>query len=295
MAQQSVTFIVDTRELEMALHELAKYAGVAPGIAMKQGGKMLARGLMKLTPPSTFAQGRKAVAEDVNRVYTTVPTLIKQAEKSGKVTDAKGFKAALTKAYKKGDESAVEKLLTGPVGAHVATVKGHQRKGKNIAPYQATRPGRPIFPEIVQGSTKFSGTLNPNLHTNRQNRRGRVGGGNSASQLVRPSELKAYVKKIQSRVGWHMSGWVGLALQTGEKVPAWVMKQNLAAVSGTAVVDWGKNPSIRVINRNVKIPGFQRTIDTVVASRVKTDAKNIDKLIAGKVVNLGFMTSEARG
>lgn len=289
-----VSFTVDTRELELALHELAKYAGVAPGIAMKQGGKMLARSLMKLTPPSTFAQGRKAVAEDVNRVYTTVPRLIKNADESGRIDNIKGFKAALTKAYKKGDEAEMEKLLTGPIGARVVTVKGHSRNGKNIAPYQAKRSGRPVFPEIAKGNTRFGGSLNPALHRNRQNRRGRVTGGNVASQVVTKKELNAYVKKIQGRVGWHMAGWVGLALQTGEKVPAWVLKQNLAAASGTSIVNWGKNPSIRAVNRDVKIPGYQRMIDGAVNHRVKTDAKNIDKLLAGRAVNLGFMRVDAK-
>ena len=62
--KKGISYTVESKELEMKLHELAKYAGVAPGVAMKQGGKMLVRTLMKLTPPSTFAQGRRAVAEE---------------------------------------------------------------------------------------------------------------------------------------------------------------------------------------------------------------------------------------
>jgi DNA integrity scanning protein DisA with diadenylate cyclase activity len=61
----NISFSVDTRELENKLHELAKYAKFDPGIVMKDEVKQLSRALIKLTPPSTFAQGRKAVAEDL--------------------------------------------------------------------------------------------------------------------------------------------------------------------------------------------------------------------------------------
>lgn len=289
----TISITVDTKRLELALHELAKYARVAPGQVMKQEGSFLARALVKLTPPATFAQGRKAVAGDINRVFTTVPTLIKNADKMGRISDAKGYKRALVRAFKQGDEAQMQNLLTMPTGAHVVQVKPYRRDGKNVAGYQSRRPGRPAFPEIA-GGTKMGGPLNPSLHRNRRNQRGRVTGGNIASQVVNPKDFRDYVKKIQGRVGWHASGWGALAISTGAKLPAWISKQRLIPMSGSATVNWGANPMIRAVNRDIKIPGYQRTVDAVVANRVRVTAKKIDALIAGRAVNLGFTRIDAR-
>lgn len=291
----TLSFTVDTRELEASLSTLAREARVIPGLVFADEAKQIATALIKLTPPANYAQGRKAVSEDVGRVFTTVPTLIKRADDSGKISDVQGFKTALVRAFRKGDDAAMEKLLTGPVGPHVVAVKGHTRRnGSVVRPHQAKRPGRPVFPGIVAGATKFGGALNPALHINRRNNRGRVTGGQFTSQVVKPAEFKAYVKKIQSRVGWHASGWAALALQSGAKVPAWITKQRLILQSGSASINFGTNPHIRAVNRDVKIPGYQRTIDAVVNNRIRVTATKIQRLIDGKATNLGFTRIAAR-
>jgi hypothetical protein len=289
----NISFSVDTRELSEKLHQLAKAARVEPGLVMKDEAKQLVTALMKLTPPSTFAQGRKAVASDLSKVYTTVPNLIKQGEKTGRIENAAGFKAAIVKAFRKGDDAAVERLLTGPIGPHSAQVKGYTRNGKQVKGYTATRPGRPVFPNIVAGSTKIGGPLNPDLHTNRRNSRGRVNGTN-IGQIVKPGELNAYQKKIQSRVGWHVAGWASLAIQSGAKVAAWITKQNISSASGMASVNFGESPHVRAINRNVKIPGYQRTVTAVVNHRIKITVRKMDAALAGRAVNLGFTRLESR-
>jgi hypothetical protein len=289
----NISFSVDTKELEMKLHELAKYARVAPGEVMRYEVKKLSEILIKLTPPSTFAQGRKAVAEDLKRVYTTVPALIKHAEENGRIEDIAGFEIALKKAYKKGDEAAVEKLLTGPVGPHETQVKGYTRNGKQVKSYTAKRPGRPVFPQVMAGHTKVGGPLNPSLHVDRRTRYGKIN-GQVASQIVKPGELKAYQRKIQSRVGWHASGWAAMAIQAGFPVPAWILKQSLVSASGMASMNFGENPYVRAVNRKVKIPRYQQIVNGAVDSRWRDTHKKIERLLAGKATNLGFTRIAAK-
>jgi hypothetical protein len=289
----TISFTVDTRELSLKLHELAKYARVDPGLVMKDEVKQLSKILIKLTPPSTFAQGRKAVTSDIERVYTTIPSIIKSGEKTGRIEDIAGFKAAVVKAFRKGDDAAMERLMTGPVGAHQVSVKGYTRNGKQVAGYTTKKRGRPVFPQISAGNTKFGGPLNPALHKSRQNARGRVT-GNTVSQVVKPGELKDYRDKMRSRVGWHASGWASMAIQSGYAVPSWILKQNLASASGMASLNFGTNPYVRAVNRNVKIPGYQRIVDGAVNNRVRVTAQKLEAVLKGRAVNLGFTRIEKR-
>lgn len=278
---------VDSKSIDLALRELADEAKVAPGVVFKNEAKQLAKALIKLTPPMTSAQGRRAVAGDIGRVFTSIPRLIKYAEEKGRISDIAGFKTALTKAYRKGDDAEVERLLTGPIGVHTSSVKPYMRKGVQVSGYTARRNGRPMFPMVAGGSTRMGGNLDPKLHTDRRNKRGRVR-GNIASQLVKNSELNRYVKKVQQSVGWHAGGWVALARVSGYQPPKWVTKHGIPAASGRAILRTGKNPFFKATNYRTSIPGYQRTVDAVVANRAKVIRKNIDKVMKGKAVNLGF-------
>ena len=278
---------VDSKGIDLALRELADEAKVAPGVVFKNEAKQLAKALIKLTPPMTSAQGRRAVAGDIGRVFTSIPRLIKYAEDKGRINEIAGFKTALTKAYRKGDDAEVERMLTGPIGVHTSSVKTYMRKGVQVSGYTARRNGRPMFPMIAGGSTRMGGNLDPKLHTDRRNKRGRVR-GDIASQLVKNAELNRYIKKVQQSVGWHAGGWVALARQSGHQAPKWVTKHGIPAASGRAILRTGKNPFIKAVNYRTSIPGYQRTIDAVVANRAKVIRGNIEKLINGKAVNLGF-------
>ena len=59
---------VDTSQLEVKLYLLSEAAAVAPGVVFKEEVKAIIKNIWQLTPPKTFAQGRKAVAGDLNRV-----------------------------------------------------------------------------------------------------------------------------------------------------------------------------------------------------------------------------------
>jgi hypothetical protein len=64
----NISIQVNTGRLEDALHLLAKQARVAPGVVIKEETKAIAQQIIRITPPRNLAQGRKAVAGDVNRI-----------------------------------------------------------------------------------------------------------------------------------------------------------------------------------------------------------------------------------
>lgn len=290
--QISVTF--DTRKLEDALHNLAREARMAPGIIIKEEAKQIVQALLKLTPPATYPQGRAAVNRDLGKVFTTI-TAIKKRIKTNSFEGKEGYQAALTRAVRANDENAVRQLLTQNVSGQVSTqVRAYSRNGVSVSAYTQTRlASGPMMPELM-GGTQIGGSLNPNLHTARRDARGKVKGRQLSQVLMKSKELNDYRKQVLSRVGWAMAGWTTLARQVGAKVPAWVAKTRLESISGTASTNFGERAFVRAINMDVKIPGYQRTVDAVIANRLRVTGKKIARLIAGKAVNLGFTRVAAR-
>lgn len=289
-----ISTTLETRKLEDALHNLARAARVAPGVVMKEEAKQIVQAVMKLTPPATYAQGRAAVNRDLGKVFTTLPAIQKRIK--GISFDGRaGFQAALTRASKANDESAVRELLTQQINGQVSVqVRAHERNGVAIPGYtQTRRTTGPMLPELT-GGTQIGGSLNPNLHTSRRDARGKVKGTHVSQVLTKSKDLNDYRKTVLSRVGWAMAGWVTLARQVGAKIPAWASKTRLESVSGTATANFGERAFVRATNLDVKIPGYQRLVDTVIATRLRVTGRKIEALVAGRAVNLGFTRVGAR-
>jgi hypothetical protein len=290
--KMEVTF--DTRALDDKLFELARLAKVDAGLVLKEEGRFIAQNVMRLTPPATYAEGRKAVAGDVGKVFTSLPIIMAKVKRMA-FDGKEQYQAALTRAVKMGDEATVQNLLTRPVkGTISTTVRPYTRNGVAVAGYTHNRTfSGPMMPEIT-GATRVGGGLNASFHTRRRNSRGRVS-GSQISQIVSEKELRDYQKKVQSRVGWHMAGWAALARATGAKMKSWVSRTRLESVSGTAsVVVTGNRQHIRATNFDVKIPGYQRMVDAVIAARIRVAGKKVEALLRGRAVNLGFTRIGAR-
>jgi len=242
-----------------------------------------------------MSQGRKAVARDLGKVYSSIGAVLKRSKLMA-FAGKDQWRAALIKASKNNDDNAMRELLTRPMqGTEIVKVRPYQRNGVSVAGYTSKRPFKgPAIPGI-SGGTQIGGALNPNLHTARRNSRGHVTGGNILSQVVTANkELNDYRKKVQSRVGWHMAGWLPLARLVGAKVSPWVEKTRLAAVSGKATASFTSKAFVMATNFDVKIPGYQKIVDAVMAARIRVAATKLDRLVKGKAVNLGFKRIAAR-
>ena len=143
---------------------------------------------------------------------------------------------------------------------------------------------------------KFTFTSNQaeiqSKHERMRTNRGRVNKGVRPTLAAFPATARKYLRDVQSRVGWAKSAWVRTLLASGGTAPGWLQRH--AAKSGTVLANFGENPSVTATALAVKIPAYQRLVDTAVATRVRITQRKIDRIFAGKAVNLGFKTIEAR-
>lgn len=97
-------------------------------------------------------------------------------------------------------------------------------------------------------------------------------------------------RQIQDRVGWTVSGWIPTARVTGAKWKKF--SDRFGSKSGSQQSNFGPNPYLIATNKQVKIPNYQRIVDGAIRSRSRTTLKKVDRLLAGKAVNLGFTRVE---
>lgn len=129
--------------------------------------------------------------------------------------------------------------------------------------------------------------FDPTDHTSRRNRYGRVAKKSFIMTTDGPAARK-HLRRMQGAVGWAKGAWVAIIRACGGSVPSWYGRHESA--SGYAIVNPGENPFVRAIARNIKIPGYQRMVDAALATRERITQRKIDRLIAGKATNLGFVT-----
>jgi len=122
-------------------------------------------------------------------------------------------------------------------------------------------------------------------HLRKRTRYGRVRA--RAQLMTYARDAKRYLREVQSRVGWAKGAWVSALIAAGGRAPSWIMRH--AAKSGSVVANFGENPRVLAIAHNIKIPGYQRMVDAAVRTRERITQRKIDRLIAGKGVNLGFV------
>lgn len=129
--------------------------------------------------------------------------------------------------------------------------------------------------------------FDPADHTGRRNKYGRV----TRKSFVMTTDATAarkHLRKMQAAVGWAKGAQVAVIRALGGSVPSWYGKHESA--SGYAVIDQTENMRVTAVARNIKIPGYQRMVDAALATRERIAQRKIDRLIAGKATNLGFVT-----
>jgi len=129
-------------------------------------------------------------------------------------------------------------------------------------------------------------------HLRMRNPRGRVNKGVKPFLAAFSSDARQYVAQVQSRVGWAKAAFARTLIAAGGTVPAWIGR--LANAAGTVIANFGENPSVQGIGFNVKIPGYQKLVDTAVRTRERITQRKIDAIVAGRAVNLGFTVIEAK-
>lgn len=256
----------DVIQIDDALwrQKLAKYvANIGGGMieALNEEWPQLMDLVVRLTPPNSLSQGRKAVARDI---YRTMRPFDPKSTVSFKSLKQEGI----------GGYDALKKIA----------------RKRDIAAYNLVAARITSGPMAGTTAVHFS----PEYHKQARNRYGRV--GRDIKRVVLGSDvpiLKRYVRQVQDRVGFAKAGWLAaLRLVGGKIAPAWVERHG--ATGAGAVVDDRNNPdnpSITAINRTpwaVRKDEGRRIISDATSAR----AQAIDSKIATKLrlarQNAGF-------
>lgn len=128
--------------------------------------------------------------------------------------------------------------------------------------------------------------FDPADHKGRRNRYGRV--SRKSYVMTTDAAARRHLRWMQGAVGWAKGAQVAIIRALGGVVPSWYGKHE--AASGYAITRTGDNPGVTSVARNIKIPGYQRMVDAALATRERITQRKIDRLIAGKATNLGFVT-----
>jgi hypothetical protein len=282
--QLSIT--ADTRELENRLYLLAKASRTLPGQVIKEEARFISENIIKLTPPKTKAQGRAKVKEDIGKVFTSLNYVMRYLKV---VAGNPQMAIALKTLIQKGDfQGAIALINTAANTTETVSVKGHRRESYRVRAYTQTRTRVGTAVPYVSRSTAIVPSVDAAMHTGRRNERGRVTHSKLSGIILSKKSLTDYIKRVQDRVGWAKAGFVSALRASGGTAIDWYGR--LAGAAGYATANFGENPGIYAVAHNIKIPGFQRVVDNTVKQREKITQRKIDRLLAGKATNLGFVT-----
>ena len=243
-------------ELEYNLARLALAAKVDLGLVIKEEAKYAIQTVIKFTPPKARAQGVNAVRRDVGRAASPLvyQTLEAKATKGG-------FYKSMARYVRNREVEKLRALFRNP------RLSGFY--------------GAKLLPDISALQDE---------HKLRRNKRGNVTGKSNAFAFG--ADYKKYLKQIEDRVGWSVSGWNSSAKVTGARYKKFSDKLKSQAsgnkMFGSVASSFGPNPFIKATAHNVKIPNYQRMVDAAIRSREKTTVKKIAAVLANRAVNLGF-------
>lgn len=283
-----ITFTANTALLEDRLRALAKAVNVAPGVVIKEEARGILRQVIALTPPGRTKQDAE---KKFWGIHQTSGLAMGRAAIKGDLFGGKRAKRYLSIGLfqRIGSSKLVPPRKLGREGQTVGVSLGWEN-GKRIRIYRKFwRPDAGIA-EMTAFHKRYQ---NPRTGRTGRVSQSTIGRWKVQDQMwVSDSSANRYLKHLQDRVGWAKGGWAAGLIATGDRPPNWIARH--AAAAGTVRPNFGTNPFFYATARAIKIPNYQRMVDTAVMTRERITQRKIDRIIAGKAVNLGFMVVEAR-
>lgn len=242
--------------LEYQLARLANAAKVDLGQVIKEEAKYAIQTIVKFTPPKNRQEGVNAVRADMGKVAQPLVYQDLKAKAS-----KGGFYGSMAKYVRNREVEKLRALFRNPK-------LNHYYGGKLLADVNALKAE----------------------HRSRQNNRGRVTGKPTAFAFG--ADYKKYLKEVEGRVGWSLSGWNSSAKVAGARYKKFADRlkpqPGTGKLFGSVQSSFGPQPFIRATAHNIKIPNYQRMIDGAITSRERTTVKKIAAVLANRAVNLGF-------
>lgn len=249
---------VRTQKLETALYRLAQAGRVDYGQVIKQEAKYVLQTIIAFTPPPNRRTGTDDVAGDMSRLST--PMSYEYFE--SRITTG-GFYRSISRYIRKRETEKLQKLFNIP-----------QLTG--------------FYGKTMLGSVKEL----DQVHRQNRSNFGRI--NSKLPYATYAADYKKFLKDVQARVGWTLSGWVPAAKACGAKYKKWtekLPKRTLGGsqTAGVVYANFGQNPFIVARNLNVKMPNYPAKVRSALQSRINITRRKLERVLAGKAVNLGFV------
>ncbi len=225
-------------------------------------------GIIEVTPPANAGhtglkakkQGEAAVQRDIYRIYAT-PRQAYDALAAVDKDSADTFWAL----YRGGDFAAAGDVL------------------RNVG-------GRTFV--AARSFAKFDGGV---MHKRFRSKNGRITRQRVMMVVTDSAELKAYIKKMQGRVGLLASGWQSAAAKLGVRLPAWITRHG-SGNGDIAIEISGTDKFVIVMKNQVKYGAandLQRRVDAVMRYRKAALARRLPYVLRAALKRAGLNVNRA--
>jgi hypothetical protein len=211
----SLTYSMDTSELNRTLADLAIAAGKDADTIVRVESRLFAEQAMRRTPPKTQGQGRKAVERDIKKIIAGAPESL--------------IRHAMNENGGSGDNI---KLFTGDTEEPSIEWHRAQLTDDRLEEYHNSQRDR-------------RGRIQSRART--------TGGGRwiENKRVVVPERVRArYIKRKQQNVGRLKAGWIPAVRQFQGKVPKWVSRRHEAGARGTSQLRGAGTNAVTAIMTN---------------------------------------------
>jgi hypothetical protein len=249
---------VRTAKLEVALYRLAKAGRVDFGKVIKQESAYVLKTIIAFTPPPNRATGQADVTLDMKQLSNPLSfDYFKSRETTG------GFYRSISRYIRRRSTQKLQQLFQNQ---HLTGFFGLKMIGSTEELAKYHRDSRDEWGKIryKRGFASYA------------------------------TDYKRLQRDVWNRVGWTINGWIPAAKASGAKYPRWAeklkpIKYAKSGPSGTARYNFGPNPFITAINYNIKLPFYQKRVRSALQSRIYITERKLERVLAGKAVNLGFV------
>jgi hypothetical protein len=246
---------IDTKALEQQLANLADRCGLELGPIIKAEAKYLVESAIKNnTPPPSRQAGERTVANDLAKV--AIPLDYRSYEQKA---TGRGFYKSLARYVRDKNVEKLKALMRNP--------NFHLFKGMDVVGSQEA------------------------LHARHYSRRryGRV--RQKPDAVAFSADYKRTLIETKRRVGFMVSGWNKAADAVGARKKKFADRPYEGSVVNVEV-NFGRNPFFLAINRNIRIPQFQKLMNRVIAHRLKITTQKVERAQKKLAINLGFTRLE---
>jgi hypothetical protein len=255
-----ITVNFRSRELEVKLYELSKKVGMKLGPIIKEEARYVLQSAVKVTPPPARQSGKRTIGIDLNRV--AIPLDYQTYEKNA---TPGGFYKSLAKYIRRRNVNKLRTLMQDPRLSFLNGLSVIANRDELRQKHQSRRQFGPAGGGRVRGKP---------------------------DSVAFRADMRRYKRSVENRVGFMLNGWAEAGRVLGVPIKKFA-ERNYEGSTQKFRYNFWRNPFVEVINSNIRMTQPQRTIDAILAYRIRVTQKKIDRANKKLALNLGFTTLAA--